>query len=95
MSIRMIAGAALIAVAACAEVQETTGEVREIPDGFFAGYKYVVRTQTLTGPQGPYERTVVQFRGFTRPCILDSPDDCEKAARALIEECADSAFCIA
>ena len=90
----LIATTALLAMTACAQVQNETGEVRELPDGFYAGTKYIVRTQTVAGRNGPVERTSVVFRGISRTCIKDSPGDCEKAARALIEECADSAFCI-
>ncbi len=98
MSIRVLAGAALIALSACAtggQIENEVREVRELPDGFYAGTKYIVRTQTLSGPQGTYDRTSVVFRGFSRPCILDSPLDCEKTARAMIEECDESFGCIA
>lgn len=97
MSIRVLAGAALIVLSGCATapVENEVREVREIPDGFYAGTKYIVRTQTLSGPQGTYDRTSVVFRGVSRTCIIDSPQDCEKAARALIEDCDDAPFCIA
>lgn len=94
MSIRLIAGAVLIALTACATVVDENSEVREIPDGFYAGYKYLLRTQTVSGSQGPYERTSVVYKGFSRVCIKNSPKDCEKAARALIEECDESFTCI-
>ena len=94
MSIRLMAGAVLIALTACATVIDENNEVREIPDGFYSGYKYLLRTQTVSGSQGPYERTSVVYKGFSRVCIRDSPKDCEKAARALIEECDDSFTCI-
>lgn len=94
MSIRLIVCAALISLSACATVIDETSEVRELPDGFFAGYKYFVRTQTLSGAQGEYERTSVVYRSVSRVCIKDSPKDCEKAARLLIEECDASLTCI-
>lgn len=100
MSIRVVAAAALVALSACAaggpggQIQKETREVREIPDGFHAGIKYVVRTQTIAGPNGTYDRTSVVFRGISRTCILDSPQDCEKTARWLIEDCDEAFNCI-
>jgi len=94
MSIRLMVGAVLVALSACTTIENETGEVREIPDGFYAGYQYLVRTQTVSGSQGSYERTSVVYKGLSRTCIKDSPEDCEKTARALIEECDDSFACI-
>ena len=90
----LLFGTAFLALAACAEVQSETGEVKVLPDGFYAGTQYIQRTQVFDRGNGPVERTSVVFRGISRTCIKDSPQDCEKAARALIEECAESAFCI-
>ena len=98
MSIRSLAGAALITLSACAaggQIENEVREVREIPDGFYAGTQYIVRTQTIAGANGTFDRTSVVFRGFSRTCILDSPLDCEKTARAIIEACDESFTCIA
>ena len=94
MSIRLQLSAALLVLSACAAIETENREVREIPDGFYAGYKYFLRTQTVSGSQGQYERTSVVYKGFSRTCIKDSPEDCEKAARLLIDECEESFACI-
>lgn len=94
MRTTLLFGIALLTLAACATVEDQTGEVKVLPDGFYAGTRYIQRTQVISGPQGPYERTSVVFRSVSRVCNPDSPNDCEKAARALIDECGDSSFCI-
>lgn len=94
MSIRLTIGAVLIALSACATIENEQTEVKELPDGFYAGTQYLLRTQTVNGSQGQFERTSVVYKGRSRVCIKDSPRDCELAARALIDACESSFFCL-
>ena len=86
MNLKAIAPAALLALSACATVATETRTPATLEDGFFAGERYEVRTRLIEGPSGDYEQTSVVYRGLSRTCIPDSGDDCERAARALIEE---------
>ena len=94
MSVWLRACTALIVLGACATIENETSEVKVLPDGFYAGTQYFLRTQTVSGAEGQFERTSVVYKGRSRLCIKDSPMDCEKAARALIDECNESFFCL-
>lgn len=86
MSLKFIAPVSLVVLTACASVATETRTPATLEDGFFAGERYEVRTRLIEGPQGDYEQTSVVYRGLSRTCIPDSPNDCERAARGLIEE---------
>lgn len=94
MSTWLKAGVMLIILGACATIEDEQSEVRELPDGYYVGTQYLLRTQTISGSQGQFERTTVLYKGRSRVCIKDSPKDCEKAARALIDECNAAFLCI-
>ncbi|MCV3272591.1 hypothetical protein [Roseobacter sinensis] len=86
MTLKTIAPIALLALTACASVATETRTPATLQDGFFAGERYEIRTRLIEGPEGNYEQTSVVYRGLSRTCIPDSPQDCERAARGLIEE---------
>lgn len=76
---------AALALGGCATVLDERTTTAVIPDGFNAGERYTIRTRTLQGPQGVYEQTSVVYRGVTALCRIDSPNDCELAARNLVD----------
>ena len=92
MSKKFYAGIALATLAACATVEGETRTTAVVQDGFYKGEVYQVRTQTLNGAQGEFERSSVVYRGFSRVCRANSPGDCEKAAVSLIEEIDEAPF---
>lgn len=71
---------------ACTTVKNETRTPAVVEGGFFDGYRYEIRQRLIEGPNGTFEQTSVVYRGLSRPCILGSPNDCESAAEALIEE---------
>jgi hypothetical protein len=46
-----------------------------------SGFTYEVRTRTMQGPQGTYQTSDALAGGVATPCRIDSPGDCEAAAR--------------
>jgi hypothetical protein len=81
-----------LAAAGCAPVLNETRTEAVLESGFYAGEPYEIVTRTIEGANGPFDQTRVVYYGRTRPCILDSPKDCEFAARELIGEVKDSFF---
>ncbi len=92
MHLKFIAPAGLMLLTACATVATETRTPATLQDGFFAGQRYEIRTRLIEAPEGNYEQTSVVYRGISRTCIPDSPRDCERAARGLIEEYDESLF---
>lgn len=84
--------AAVLALSACASAGNETRTAAVLEDGFNAGERYEIRNRLLEGPDGTFTQTSVVYKGLSRPCILDSPNDCESAARQLIEEYDDFIF---
>jgi len=84
--------AAALLLGACTTVTNETRTPAVVQDGFYAGERYEIRQQQVEGPNGPYERTSVVYRGVARGCIKDSPKDCEVTAKALIEAYDESLF---
>jgi len=84
--------AALLCGCAVPKVLEETRETVVIPEGYYKGEQYVLRTRLMEGPRGTFEHTSVVYRGISRTCIKDSPRDCEFAARNLIDARRDSFF---
>jgi hypothetical protein len=77
--------AAFLVLSACAEVLDETRTTAVLPNGYYKGETYDIVTRTIQGRNGPYKQTRVVYWGTSAPCILDSPTDCEKAARRLID----------
>lgn len=85
-NLRYLMAAALLGAAACAPIVDERRTTAVLPNGYYAGERYEVITQTVQGRNGPYERTRVQYWGRSEPCRVNSPGDCEKAARRLIDQ---------
>jgi hypothetical protein len=81
----MLLIAAAIGLGACGTVQNESNQTAVLQSGFNAGERYTLRTRTYSGPNGSFEQTSVVYRGISRTCLPDSPGDCEKKARALID----------
>lgn len=81
---RVLMAIALL-VSACTTVSNETRTVAFVEGGFYDGERYEIRQRLVDGPTGTFEQTSVVYRGLSRPCILDSPNDCSSAAEALIE----------
>ena len=79
-------------LAACATVVDEKRSVAVVEDGFYGGYQYEIRQRLIEGPNGTYEQTSVVYKGFSRTCILNSPNDCESAAENLIEAYEERVF---
>ena len=79
--------AAALALAGCTTIIDE----RNAP-GVYNGERYEIRTRMLEGPNGPYESSSVVYKGITQVCRIDSPGDCEKAARYLIDSFFDRGF---
>ena len=93
MSMKFVMTAtAVLALTGCATVQNETRTPAVISGGFYDGERYEIRKQLIDGPQGTYEKTSVVYRGFSRSCIPDSPNDCESKAERLIESVDESPF---
>lgn len=86
MSAKYLLVAGAVFLSACASVTTENRTAAEVQVGFYEGEQYEVRTRQFQGATGPFEQTSVVYRGFTKTCIPDSPDDCERAARLLIEQ---------
>lgn len=79
-----------LAVAGCGPAVNETRTAAVLEDSFYAGEPYEIVTRTIQGANGSFDQTRVVYSGRTRPCILDSPNDCQLAARELIGEVKDS-----
>jgi hypothetical protein len=86
MRIKQFFPAALVLLAACGTVVDERRTTAVLSEGFNQGERYDIVTQTVQGPNGTYERTRVVYWGRSAPCILDSPRDCEFAARRLVDQ---------
>ncbi|WP_300056103.1 hypothetical protein [uncultured Roseobacter sp.] len=75
-----------IVLSACASVSTETRTPATLEGGFLDGERYEIRTRLLEGPEGSFEQTSVVYKGLARTCIRDSPNDCERIARGLIED---------
>ncbi|WP_187429471.1 hypothetical protein ROLI_032610 [Roseobacter fucihabitans] len=76
-----ISATALLALGACATVSSET-----ISTVVVDGEAYDVRTRTIEGANGSYETSSVRVNARYYLCILDSPGDCEAAARRGLED---------
>lgn len=76
MTLRAFAALGLLVLAACAPIQSETRSTIVVD-----GSSYVLRTQTVAGRNGPFERTSVIVQNHPVTCLADSPGDCEAAAR--------------
>ena len=85
MNIRFLALASLTILVSCTTIVEETTTTAVLRNGLNAGTEYQIRTRTLQGPNGIYTQTSVLYNGVSNVCILDSPGDCEAAARNLID----------
>ncbi len=83
---RFLAAVIALGLSACAPVLDETRTTAVLPDGYYKGESYDIVTRTIQGRNGPYKQTRVVYWGASAPCILDSPTDCEKAARRLIDQ---------
>ena len=86
MTFRIALPVALVLLTACGTVVDEQRRTAVLPDGYYGGEPYEVVTQTVQGQNGTYERTRVLYWGRSAPCIADSPNDCEAAARRLIDQ---------
>ena len=77
---------AVLLLAACGEVVDERRTTAVLDSGYYAGERYDIVTRTIEGRNGTFDQTRVQYWGRSAPCILDSPGDCEKAARRLIDQ---------
>jgi hypothetical protein len=75
----------MVALAGCGEVTDVRTETRQLEKGF-GGHTYQLRTITVQRADGPEEITSVVYRGRSRLCLPDSPNDCESKAYWLIDE---------
>lgn len=85
MTVRYWALTCVATLTACTTISEEQVETRTINSGFYAGTEYQVRTRTMQGSRGAYTQTSVALNGLTKVCILDSPGDCDRAARNLAD----------
>lgn len=87
MKAHFIAFAALaLLTSGCASVISDTRVPMIVQGGAYKGEEYDLRTLTLQGRNGPYTQTQVVYRGVTRPCLIDSPTDCDKIANQVISD---------
>lgn len=77
-------------LAACGTVTNETRTPAVLQTGFYAGEPYEVVQRTISGANGTFQQGQVVYFGRTYPCRIDSPNDCEIAARELIGEVKDS-----
>ena len=84
--------ALVLLLSGCATVSNEKRIPAVLKSGFHAGKKYEIRQRLIDGPNGTYEQTSVVYKGQTRTCIFDSPNDCEYKAQRLIEEYEDRFF---
>lgn len=75
----------LLALSACSNVVNEQSTTAFLTAGINAGEEYQIRTRTFQGSSGTFDQTTVVYRGISKVCILDSPGDCEAAARNLID----------
>ena len=87
---RSLIVAVALTLGACTTITNETSTTAVLEEGFNAGQRYEIRQRTLQGKDGSYMQTSVVYRGFAKTCIIDSPNDCESAARALIDQIEDS-----
>lgn len=85
MKCRMMALASLTILVSCTTIVDEKTTTAVLSSGFNAGTEYQIRTRQLQGSGGTYTQTSVVYRGVSQVCILDSPGDCESAARDLID----------
>jgi hypothetical protein len=78
--------ALMLICAGCAPVLDVRSEARQLDRGFYSGETYQLRTVTVQRADGPEEITSVVYRGNSRVCLPDSPNDCESKAYWLIDE---------
>lgn len=76
---------AMVFLASCATVTSETSTPKVLESGFYAGERYTLRQRQMEGRNGPFVQTSVVYRGVSSLCIIDSPGDCEIAARNLID----------
>lgn len=76
---------AALTLGACATISNETHTPAYLDGGFYDGERYDIRKRLVEGPRGTYEQTSVVYKGLSRQCIFDSPNDCEAAARQLID----------
>ena len=86
MVVRSVALTTALLLGACATVSNETRTQAVLETGLNAGERYEIRTRLLEGPNGSFEQTSVVYRGYSKTCRIDSPNDCKLAARQLIEE---------
>jgi len=86
MRLKYLGLACLSMLWACGPVLEETRTTKQLTSGYYAGESYDLVTRVIDGPNGPYKQTRVVYWNRSAPCILDSPGDCEKAARRMIDE---------
>jgi hypothetical protein len=77
---------ALTTLGACSTVVDEQTTTAVLRNGLNAGTEYQIRTRTIQGASGTYTQTSVVYNGTPQTCILDSPGDCEEAARNLIDD---------
>lgn len=82
--------ASVLTIAACGTVTNETRTPAVLQSGFYAGEPYEIVQRTIAGANGTFEQGQVVYFGRTHPCRIDSPNDCEIAARELIGEVKDS-----
>jgi hypothetical protein len=87
-----LVAAATLSISACATIENESSTTAVLSSGFNAGERYQIRTRTMSGPNGSFQQTSVVYKGISRVCIPDSPGDCEKAARLLIDNYDDAFF---
>jgi hypothetical protein len=86
MRAKYLISGCLLALGACGNVIDEQRTTAVLPDGYYKGERYEIVTQTVQGRNGTYDRTRVQYWGRTEVCRIESPRDCEKAARRLIDQ---------
>jgi hypothetical protein len=93
MRFQVFGGVAVAMVlTACGTVTDESFTPQVLQTGFYAGERYQLRQRTIEGRNGPFQQTSVVYYGYTRNCLIDSPNDCEFAARELISEVNESFF---
>lgn len=74
-----------LVLSACTTISNETRTEAFIDRGLYEGERYEIRQRLVEGPTGTFEQTSVVYKGFSRTCILDSPNDCSTTAEALVE----------
>ncbi|MDW3222808.1 MAG: hypothetical protein R8G34_07975 [Paracoccaceae bacterium] len=86
MTSKLLALAASLMLGACATISSETRTPAYLDGGLYHGERYDIRQRLVDGPRGTYEQTSVVYKGLSSQCIFDSPNDCEAAARQLIDD---------